>query len=241
MKDSQKRAARAAGVAAGGTRKVMNIVFLGPPGSGKGTQSKRIAETQDVIHLSTGDMFRDAIGSQSELGREVQSYVDSGKLVPDELVSEVVFEKLKSLQGKGFLLDGYPRTVEQARAFDDFIGKNGIAINLILSLDVDADALIKRLSSRRFCPTCGEVYNLETRPPREATRCDIDGAELSQRQDDKAEVVQQRIHVYQVQTAPVADHYKDQPNFRSIDGSQDIDRVFAEITSVLQEFRGSGQ
>ena len=230
-----------AAAAAVGTHKEsrMNIVLLGPPGSGKGTQAKRLAETQNLKHLSTGDAFRDAIKSETELGREIKGFVESGKLVPDHLTSEVVFEKLKSLKGgNGILLDGYPRTLEQVHALENFAKKENINLHLVLNLEVKTDDLVKRLSARRQCPKCKEVYNLETRAPKEAGKCDIDGEAIIQRDDDKAEVIQKRLLVYESQTAPILEHFKGKDNFFSVNGAQDIDRVFGEIVSIIQKIEG---
>lgn len=213
----------------------MNIVFLGPPGSGKGTQAKRLADSRNLLHMSTGDMFREAIQGQTEMGKEIKSFVDSGKLVPDELVSRVVFEYIEKQKGvEGFLLDGYPRTVDQAKALDIFSEEKKVPMDVVLFFDVDAAALVKRLSARRSCPKCKEVYNLETRPPKVSNKCDLDSVELIQRPDDKAEVVQDRLRVYELQTAPILDHYKGRAGYHRINAAQDIDRVFAEVISALQ-------
>ena len=213
----------------------MNILFLGPPGSGKGTQAKRLAETRGLVHLSTGDIFREEIQSQSELGQRIKNYVDSGKLVPDDLVSEVVFETVRKRKGgKGFLLDGYPRTVDQAKAFDSFSDQEKIAVDAILFFDVDSKELVKRLSARRQCSKCKEVYNLVKRPPKTEGKCDLCSSGLVQRLDDSEKVIQERLAVYDAQTAPLLDLYKGREGYHRIDASEDIDRVFAEITAVIQ-------
>lgn len=212
----------------------MNIVFLGPPGSGKGTQAKKLADRFKLTHLSTGDVFREAIGKKTELGVEIKNYVDSGKLVPDELVSRVVFEKLKSMiKSNGFLLDGYPRTVEQAKELDRFSKDNHVALDSILFFDVDFKELTKRLSSRRQCQSCKEVYNLVNRPPVKADTCDKCGQPLLHRPDDQPEIVQERLNVYQRLTAPVLAFYEKNPAYHRIDAAKDIDTVFSEIEKAL--------
>jgi adenylate kinase len=212
----------------------MNIVFLGPPGSGKGTQAKRLAADHDLTHLSTGDAFRDAISKKTPLGIEIKGFVDNGQLVPDDLVSRVVFDALKQLNGKGFLLDGYPRTLEQARALSEFSAKAGITVDAVLFFDVDFSELTKRLSARRICGKCKEVYNVVNRPPKAEGICDVCGAALVHRPDDQPAVVQERLAVYRTQTEPILDYYRSKPIFRRIDGAQKIDKVYREIDAALE-------
>lgn len=213
----------------------MNIVFLGPPGSGKGTQAKNLAASHKLVHLSTGDAFRDAIGSGSELGKEIKVFVDGGKLVPDELVSKVVFEKIGSLKSsQGFLLDGYPRTVDQAKTLDGFSKKKNISIDSVISFEVDFAELVKRLSARRQCPACKEVYNLAMKPPKAKDICDACGGTLIQRPDDRAEIVEERLKVYTRQTEPVLAFYKTHPGFHKVNAAQPIDQVTADINKSLQ-------
>lgn len=212
----------------------MNIIFLGPPGSGKGTQAKRVAERFKLTHISTGDVFREAISKGSELGMEIKAYVDNGKLVPDELVSRTVFEHLKKLGISGsYLLDGYPRTVEQANDLDAFGKKVGMSWDSVVFFDVEAEELVKRLSSRRQCPKCKEVFNLVTRPPKKENVCDNCGTALSHRPDDVEDVVRKRLEVYQRQTAPVLDHYTAHAGFVRVNAKQDIDPVYNEIERSL--------
>ncbi|MBV9080727.1 MAG: adenylate kinase [Elusimicrobia bacterium] len=214
----------------------MNIVFLGPPGSGKGTQAKGLAEKHKLVHLSTGDLFRDAIARKTPLGLEIKSYVDGGQLVPDELVSRVVFDKLNGLgKSQGFLLDGYPRTLDQAKALQNFASTAGIPIDAVLFFDVAFDELIKRLSARRQCGSCKEVYNLVNKPPKKAGICDKCASPLTHRPDDQPAVVEERLQVYKRQTEPLLDFYRAMPMFRRVDGAKDIASVGRQIDAALQE------
>lgn len=211
----------------------MNIVFLGPPGSGKGTQAKGVADKFNLVHLSTGDAFREAIKGETELGKEIKAYVDNGKLVPDELVSKVVFEKIGSLK-KGFLLDGYPRTVEQAHSLDNFAKSNRLNIDGVVFFDVDFKELVKRLSARRSCGQCKEVYNLVNKPPRNEGACDKCGGTLVHRPDDQPNIVEERLRIYTRLTEPVLDFYKARAGFHKINAAQSIEQVAADISAALK-------
>jgi adenylate kinase len=218
----------------------MNVVFLGPPGSGKGTQAKRLASDNNLTHLSTGDVFRDNIANQTPLGLEIKSYVDSGKLVPDELVSRVVFDKIGRLPG-GVLLDGYPRTLDQAKALEDWLRKSNRTLDAVLFFDVDFAELTKRLSARRSCGKCKEVYNLANKPPKKEGVCDLCGSALVHRPDDQPAVIQERLHIYSVQTEPILDFYRKQPVFRRINGAQEIGKVYADLDQALKELSAKTQ
>lgn len=224
-------------VAVVGTRlNPMNVIFLGPPGSGKGTQAKRLATSQGMFHFSTGDAFREAIAKQTTVGKKIKGFVDGGQLVPDDVVSELVFEKLKAGVPKaGVLLDGYPRTLQQAKSLDEFSVSERFQIGSVIFFDVNAEDLIRRLSARRQCPKCQEVFNLVTRPPRVEGRCDLCSTELVQRPDDRAEVVKERLAVYDRQTAPLLAYYEGKKGFHRINAAQEIDRVYAQIMGIFRE------
>jgi adenylate kinase len=212
----------------------MNIVLLGPPGSGKGTQAKRMAEVLKTPHLSTGDVFRDAIKGQTKLGIEIKSFVDGGKLVPDELVSAVVFEKLGQMKN-GYLLDGYPRTVGQAQAFDGYLAKNKSGLDAILFFNVEFKELVRRLSSRRQCGNCKEVYNLALNPPKKEGKCDKCQGALVHRPDDQPDIVQKRLDIYTKETAPILDYYKKHEGFFEINAANEIDKVFKDVMAALSK------
>jgi len=216
----------------------MNIVFLGPPGSGKGTQARRLEAEFKLTHLSTGDIFRDNIAHKTPLGLEIKSLVDAGRLVPDVLVSRMVFEKIASFpRGSGFLLDGYPRTVEQASALDNFEQESGIKIDAVVFLNVDLAELMKRLSSRRSCAKCKEVYSLVNKPPTKEGVCDHCGTQLIERLDDDPAVIQERLKIYNRQTAPVVEFYRTHPTFCQVNGAQDIESVYTEMNTALNALR----
>ena len=212
----------------------MNIIFLGPPGSGKGTQAKRLADGRGWRHLSTGDMFRDTIKSGSELGLELKAYVETGKLVPDELVSRLVFETLKNFRGaSGFVLDGYPRTEDQAKALDLFSKNEKIPIDAAIFFDVAFAELVKRLSARRQCGSCKEVFNLVNKPPKKEGVCDACGNAVTQRPDDRAEIVEERLRIYTRLTEPILAHYQTRPGYIRVDAAQSIDDVNKAIEAGL--------
>ena len=211
----------------------MNIVLLGPPGSGKGTQAKRIADVLQIQHLSTGDVFRDAIKAQTQFGKEIKNFVEGGKLVPDELVSAVVFEKLGGMTGQGYLLDGYPRTVGQAEAFDLYLSKSNSELDAVLFFNVEFNELVKRLSSRRQCPNCKEVYNLELNSPKISGSCDKCAGHLIHRPDDQPDIVQKRLEIYTKETSPILDYYKAHPGFFEINAAHQIEIVFKDVMAAL--------
>ena len=217
----------------------MNIIAMGLPGAGKGTQADNIVEKYDTPHISTGDMFRAAISEGTELGIKAKSYMDQGALVPDEVTIGIVRERLSKPDcEKGFLLDGFPRTVPQAEALDALLTDMGRKIEYVLNIEVDPDELVKRLTGRRICKVCGTSYHLQFNPPKVEGVCDKDGGELYQREDDNPETVKNRLEVNMTQTAPLLAFYNAKNVLSNIDGQQDIDDVFKELDAILQ---GNGQ
>lgn len=213
----------------------MNIILMGLPGAGKGTQAERIVKEFGIPHISTGDMFRAAVKNETPLGLEAKSYMDKGLLVPDEIVIGIVRERLAMDDcAKGFLLDGFPRTVPQAEALTATLKELGREIDHVININVRRELLIERLTGRWICPICGASYHTLFNPPKEAGVCDKDGGKLFQRDDDKPEVVAQRLDVNIAQAQPLIDYYAEQGLLRNINGEQDIQVVFAEITSVLR-------
>ena len=212
----------------------MKIVFMGPPGAGKGTQAEKIVENYQIPHISTGDMFRKAIKDQTELGMEAKRYMDQGALVPDHVTIGIVKDRLSESDCKsGFLLDGFPRTVDQAKALDEILTSLDSKIDYVINIDVDLDILKERLTGRRICRSCGATYHMIFNPPKNADVCDKCGGELYQRKDDNEETVGNRLNVYVSQTKPLLDYYSLAGNLVNINGQQSIDLVFEEISEVL--------
>ena len=206
----------------------MKIVFMGPPGAGK------IVENYQIPHISTGDMFRKAIKDQTELGMEAKRYMDQGALVPDHVTIGIVKDRLSESDCKsGFLLDGFPRTVDQAKALDEILTSLDSKIDYVINIDVDLDILKERLTGRRICRSCGATYHMIFNPPKNADVCDKCGGELYQRKDDNEETVGNRLNVYVSQTKPLLDYYSLAGNLVNINGQQSIDLVFEEIREVL--------
>lgn len=212
----------------------MKIVFMGPPGAGKGTQAEKIVENYQIPHISTGDMFRKAIKDQTELGMEAKRYMDQGALVPDHVTIGIVKDRLSESDCKsGFLLDGFPRTVDQAKALDEILTSLDSKIDYVINIDVDLDILKERLTGRRICRSCGATYHMIFNPSKNADVCDKCGGELYQRKDDNEETVGNRLNVYVSQTKPLLDYYSLAGNLVNINGQQSIDLVFEEIREVL--------
>ncbi|MBR7553860.1 adenylate kinase [Allobacillus sp. GCM10007491] len=212
----------------------MNLILMGLPGAGKGTQAEKIVEKYAIPHISTGDMFRSAIKEGTALGNEAKTYMDKGELVPDEVTIGIVKERLSKPDcEKGFLLDGFPRTVAQAEALEKLLNELNTKLDYVLHVQVPTEKLIERLTGRRICPTCGATYHVEFNPPKQEGICDNDGTELIQREDDQPETVKNRLDVNIEQTQPLLDFYEDKGYLVAIDGDQDIDEVFNKIDETI--------
>ncbi|AXI38672.1 MAG: adenylate kinase [Bacillaceae bacterium] len=212
----------------------MNLVLMGLPGAGKGTQAEKIVEKYNIPHISTGDMFRAAIKDGTELGLQAKSYMDKGELVPDEVTIGIVRERLgKNDTDKGFLLDGFPRTVAQAEALEQILKELNKEIDYVINIHVDQEILMERLTGRRICKNCGATYHLVFNPPKEEGICDKCGGNLYQRADDNAETVGNRLEVNLKQTKPLLDFYKSKGYLKNIDGQQEINKVFEDICNLL--------
>lgn len=212
----------------------MYIVMLGPPGAGKGTQAKRIAQELDLVHVSTGDLFRENLKNETELGKLAQQYMDKGELVPDDVTIRMVEERLSRPDcEKGAVLDGFPRTTDQAEALDDLLEKFGGSVELVPFIKVPDEVLVERLSGRWMSPS-GRVYHEKYNPPTVKWIDDIDGSQLYQREDDKPETVRHRIDVYNEQTAPLIAYYREKGILVEIDGTQSIEDVFADIMAAVK-------
>lgn len=212
----------------------MNLVLMGLPGAGKGTQAEQIVEHYGIPHISTGDMFRAAMKEGTELGLQAKSFMDKGELVPDEVTIGIVRERLsKDDCEKGFLLDGFPRTVPQAEALEDILSQLDKQMDYVINIDVDHGILMERLTGRRICKACGATYHLVFNPPAKDGTCDRCDGELYQRADDNAETVQNRLDVNIAQAQPLLDFYETKGYLRNINGQQDIKIVFADINELL--------
>lgn len=210
---------------------------MGLPGAGKGTQAEQIVEKYNIPHISTGDMFRAAMKNNTELGKKAKSFMDNGDLVPDEVTNGIVRERLAEDDAKnGFLLDGFPRTVEQAAELENILSDLGTELDAVINIEVDKDVLMKRLTGRWICRTCGKTYHEIYNPPKVAEKCDLDGGELYQREDDKKETVENRLNVNMKQTKPLLDFYSEKGKLHSINGEQDINDVFVDVEKILASF-----
>ncbi|MCI8645856.1 MAG: adenylate kinase [Firmicutes bacterium] len=214
----------------------MNLILLGPPGAGKGTQAVKIVEKYNIPHISTGDIFRANIKNGTELGKKAKEYMDKGELVPDDLVCEIATSRLLEDDCKdGFLLDGFPRTVYQAEKLDAFLTEHGKKVDKVLDIAVEKEELMTRLIGRRVCKACGATYHVKNMPPAKEGVCDKCGGELMQRADDTEETVANRIEVYNSQTMPLVEYYEKAGNIAHIDGAIGLENVFNHIVSVLGE------
>lgn len=221
----------------------MYVILMGAQGSGKGTQAERIGPELKLVKVATGDLFRAAIAQQSELGLQVQSIIESGNLVPDELTNAIVQVRLaqiaamreKSDDVQGALFDGFPRTESQARALDSILEGQGVGLNSVIEIDVPREKLVTRLAGRRTCESCGAVYHVEIDPPAIEGICDKCGGKLMQREDDKPDAIARRLSLYDNQTKPLMEYYRDKGVLVTINGDQDIDAVTADILTAVRE------
>jgi adenylate kinase len=212
----------------------LKVILLGPPGSGKGTQAARIAGELGIRHISTGDLLREAVKSGGGLGLKAEGYMHKGLLVPDEIMLGLIEEELGSLGSSGWVLDGYPRTLPQAEALSGMLAKREQSIDRVMLIDVDPEIIVRRLSSRRVCPQCNAVYNLDTIQTAVAGVCDACGTELITRPDDEEETVRKRLEVYEKQTAPLIEYYRTHDDLVSINGAGEIEEINAEMIRMLR-------
>jgi adenylate kinase len=212
----------------------MNLILLGPPGCGKGTQAKILIDTYHIPQISTGDILREAIKKESPLGIEAKTHMDQGSLVPDHLVIKIIEERLKQEDcNRGFVLDGFPRTVAQAEALDTTLSEMGSKLEYVFSIEVDDGELVRRLTGRRVCRKCGESYHIEFNPPRQEGLCDSCQGELYQRDDDKEETIRNRLKVYQDQTSPLISFYQRKDVLHSMDGIGSIEEIKERLLTII--------
>jgi len=213
----------------------MKLILLGPPGAGKGTQAKMLVQELGIPQISTGDMLREAVKAGSPMGMKAKTYMDSGELVPDEVVVGIVEERIQQPDcADGFMLDGFPRTTAQADALTEMLEKKGLAIDHVICIQVDNDELIRRLSGRRTCRNCMAPYHVEFNPPQKEGVCDKCGGELYQRDDDREEAIRARLKTYDAQTRPLIEYYEQRGLLRPVDGSGRVEEVFGRIRQVLR-------
>jgi adenylate kinase len=210
------------------------VVLLGPPGAGKGTQAKLLQDEFGAVQISTGDILRKAVAEQTPLGKEAAGYINRGALVPDDVIVNLVAERLKEKDcERGFILDGFPRTIPQAERLDEILKRMGLSLNCVLSVQVPREVIIERLAGRRTCKSCGALCHVVFDPPRKSGICDRCGGELFQRDDDREETIANRLNVYEAQTAPLVDYYRKQGLLRDIDGVGEIAEIRARVTQAL--------
>lgn len=214
----------------------MKIIMLGAPGAGKGTQAKQIAAKYQIPHISTGDIFRANIKNGTDLGKKAKEYMDQGLLVPDELTCDLVVDRIGQEDCKnGFVLDGFPRTIPQAKALDTALDKMGEKMDYAIDIDVEDESIVSRMSGRRACLNCGATYHVVTIPPKKEGICDVCGSPLVLRDDDQPETVKKRLHVYHEQTQPLIDYYRGKGILQSVNGMEPMETVFANIVKILGE------
>ncbi len=216
----------------------MNIVLFGPPGAGKGTQAKELTKEYGIPHISTGDILRANVRDGTELGMKAKEYMDRGELVPDTVLIGLIRNRLNEPDCKdGYLLDGYPRTIPQADALDIILREIGKPLDVVINIDVSDDSLVERLSGRRTCPTCGESYHVVFNPPEQQGVCEVCGSQLYQRDDDREEVIRQRLAVYNQKTKPLIDYYAKAGILVNIDGSRSVNEVFRAVSRVMDKYK----
>jgi adenylate kinase len=223
-----------------GGRAAVRMVLLGPPGSGKGTQASAMQRRWGLAHLASGDLLREDVRDDTELGRKAKPYMDAGELVPDELILDMMEERLArpnaqaGLPGQGFVLDGFPRTLAQAEVLDQRLAAMGQRLDAVVCLRVSEEEILRRLSGRLVCPQCHAIYQAETMPPKRPGLCDRCGSPLVQREDEDPEVVRNRLRVYEEQTAPLEEYYRSRGLLHEVDGAIGVDRVLAEVSRLLE-------
>lgn len=216
----------------------MRIILLGPPGAGKGTQAKSISNKYNIPHISTGDIFRKNIREKTPLGVEAKKHIDNGQLVPDELTIAIVNDRLNEDDcSQGYLLDGYPRTVNQAESLDEFLQDKNQKLDTALLIKVPRKFILERMTGRRVCPSCGASYHIKFNLPKVDGICDICGSNVVQRADDTADTVNKRLDIYEAQTQPLIDYYKEENLLSEVDGTQAINDVFKSICEVLENLK----
>ncbi|WP_017638507.1 adenylate kinase [Staphylococcus sp. E463] len=216
----------------------MNIILMGLPGAGKGTQASEIVKKFPIPHISTGDMFRKAIKDETDFGKEAKSYMDRGELVPDEVTVGIVKERISEDDAKkGFLLDGFPRTIDQAEALNSIMAELDRSIDAVINIEVPEEELMNRLTGRRICEKCGTTYHLVFNPPKVEGICDLDGGKLYQREDDNPETVSNRLKVNVKQSKPILEYYDNKGVLNNIDGSKDIEEVTTDVIDILDQLQ----
>lgn len=214
----------------------MNLLLIGAPGTGKGTMSGLLQSNYGLVHISTGDILRESIKEGSPVGLKAQAYMQKGQLVPDEIIHDIIVERLsKDDIKKGFLMDGYPRNVEQAKDFDNIMKEVGLDIDLVIVMEIDEEILKNRITGRRICKNCGEIYHTETRPSKVDGVCDVCGGELYARKDDNLDSLKVRLHEYHEATQPTIDYYESQGLIKRVDASKAKDEVYSDIVALLEK------
>lgn len=216
----------------------MNLLIIGAPGTGKGTMSNKIIESYNVVHISTGDMLRESIANGRPIGLKAQEYMNAGKLVPDEIIHGIIVERLKENDiAQGFLMDGYPRTLDQAKDLTTILDECGKKIDLVINLNVDEEILKERITGRRLCKNCGEIYHIKNKPTKVENICDKCGHELSIRKDDTLESLTIRLDEYHNNTQPVIEYYKEQNLVVDVDASLAVDKVFEAVSTAIESVK----